>query len=215
MRLPHRVAVSSDPIASWWYFHGRDDVLRVVTSSFRVTEFLHRVRKLEAMTNAMPRGVFSTLSAPSQTFFADLSVTVGAPQEVGSTGQGFRRLIPITGGSVVGDGWTANVLAGGADFQLVVSDRLALLDARYCIQTDGGDLIYVKNRAVRSGPPELMAKLLRGELLDAASTALIYFRCSPTFETASPALSWITERMFTGTGARHPNKVVMRFFALE
>jgi hypothetical protein len=162
----------------------------------------------------MPANLFANLAVPTQTFFADLSVTVGAPQEVGSTAQGLRRVIPITGGSAIGAGWTARVLPGGADFQLVVSDSLALLDARYCLQTDGGDLIYVQNRAVRSGPPELMAKLLRGELLDAASTAQIYFRCSPTFETASPALRWITERMFTGTGARHPDKVVMRFFTL-
>lgn len=163
----------------------------------------------------MTANVFSTLAVPAQTFFADLSVTVGKPQEVGSTAQGLRRVIPILGGSATGVGWTAQVLAGGADFQLVVSESLALLDARYCLQTDGGDLIYVQNRALRSGPPELMARLFRGELLDAASTALIYFRCSPTFETASPTLRWITERMFTGTGARHPDKVVMRFFALE
>ena len=162
----------------------------------------------------MPTAVFLNLAVPPQTFFADLSVTVGPPQEVGSTAQGFRRVIPIIGGSATGVGWTAQVLAGGADFQLVVSDRLALLDARYCLQTDGGDLIYVQNRAVRSGPPELMAKLLRGEQLDDASAAQIYFRCSPTFETASPALRWINERMFTGTGARHPDKVVMRFFTL-
>ncbi len=162
----------------------------------------------------MPDNTLLQLAAPVQTFFADLQVAVGAPQEVGNTAQGIRRVIPIVGGSATGVGWTALVLAGGADFQLVVSDRLTLLDARYCLQTDGGDLIYVQNRALRSGPPELMARLLRGELLDAASTAQIYFRCSPTFETASPALRWITERMFTGTGARHPDKVVMRFFEL-
>lgn len=162
----------------------------------------------------MPVDDFANLAVPPQTFFADLSVIVGPPQEVGNTAQGLRRVIPIVGGSAAGVGWTAQVLAGGADFQLVVTGSLALLDARYCLQTDGGDLIYVQNRAVRSGPPELMAKLLRGEQLDAASTAQIYFRCSPTFETASPALRWITERMFTGTGARHPDKVVMRFFEL-
>ena len=127
------------------------------------------------MTDIAPNDIFSTLAVPVQNFFADLSVTVGQPQEVGSTAQGLRRVIPITGGSATGVGWTARVLAGGADFQLVVSERMALLDARYCLQTDGGDLIYVQNRAVRSGPPELMAKLLRGELLDAASDAKFTF----------------------------------------
>jgi hypothetical protein len=152
-----------------------------------------------------------SLPTPILKPFADLSVQVDKPQEAGRTVRGLRRLIPILGGEAVGDGWRARVLPGGADFQLVVSDTLAELDARYMLETDGGDLIYVTNRAVRSGPPELMAKLVRGEPVD---PALIYFRCSPSFETASPSLRWITERMFVGSGARHPDRVVMRFFEL-
>jgi hypothetical protein len=154
-----------------------------------------------------------TLSIPTPTLkpFADLTVQVDKPQEAGRTVRGLRRLIPILGGEAVGDGWRARVLPGGADFQLVVSDTLAELDARYMLETDGGDLIYVTNRAVRSGPPELMAKLVRGEPVD---PALIYFRCSPSFETAAASLRWITERMFVGSGARHPDRVVMRFFEL-
>ena len=151
------------------------------------------------------------LAAPALNFFADLSVTVGKPQEVGQTAFGLWRLIPILGGHAKGRDWSAQVLAGGADFQLVVNDRMASLDARYCLQTDGGDLIYVQNRAIRRGPPELIARLVRGEPVDPAQ---IYFRCSPSFETATPALQWITERMFVSTGARYPDKVVMRFFEL-
>jgi hypothetical protein len=151
------------------------------------------------------------LPAPQLQFFADLSVQVGKPQEVGRTARGLRRLIPILGGEASGDGWRARVVPGGADFQLVVSDTLAELDARYCLETDAGELIYVRNRAVRSGPAGLMARLVRGEPVD---PALIYFRCSPTFETASASLQWITQRMFVGTGARHPDSVVMRFWQL-
>ncbi|MFN4118271.1 DUF3237 domain-containing protein [Acidovorax sp.] len=151
------------------------------------------------------------LPEPRLQFFADLRVQVGAPQEVGRTVHGLRRLIPITGGTATGQGWTARVLPGGADFQLVVNDRLSELDARYVLETDGGDFIYVQNRAVRSGPPELIARLVRGEPVDPAQ---IYFRCSPSFETASPALGWIAERMFVGAGARYPDTVAMRFFEL-
>jgi hypothetical protein len=151
------------------------------------------------------------LPVPELRFFADLSVHVDKPQEVGQTHHGVRRLIPILGGQVQGDGWTARVLSGGADFQLIVNDRMAELDARYVIETDGGDLIYVQNRAVRTAAPEVMARLVQGEPVDAAS---VYFRCSPSFETASASLGWITERLFVGTGARHPDRVVMRFFEL-
>lgn len=152
------------------------------------------------------------LPDPQFRFFADLRVQVGAPQEVGRAVHGLRRLIPITGGTAQGEGWSARVLPGGADFQLVVNDRLAELDARYTLETDGGDLIYVCNRAVRSGPAELIARLVRGEPVDPAQ---IYFRCSPSFETASPALAWIAERMFVGSGARYPDAVAMRFFELR
>ena len=152
-----------------------------------------------------------SLPDPKFKFFADLSVQVDKPQDAGSTVRGRRRLIPILGGEATGNGWHARVLPGGADFQLLVSDTLAELDARYMLETDAGELIYVQNRAVRSGPPELMARLARGEPVDPAS---IYFRSSPSFETASPSLRWISERMFVGTGARHPDRVVMRFFEL-
>mgnify|MGYP000364321202 CR=1 FL=1 len=89
------------------------------------------------------------------------------------------------------------------------TERMAELDARYTIETDGGDLIYVQNRAVRTAAPEVMARLVRGEAVPPES---VYFRCSPSFETASASLGWISERLFVGTGARHPDKVVMRFF---
>mgnify|MGYP000617888132 FL=1 len=149
------------------------------------------------------------LPTPQLNFFADLSVQVDKPQEVGQTHHGLRRLIPILGGEVQGQGWTARVLPGGADFQLIVNERMAELDARYTIETDGGDLVFVQNRAVRNAAPEVMARLVRGEPVPPES---VYFRCSPSFETASKSLAWITERLFVGTGARHPDRVVMRFF---
>jgi hypothetical protein len=151
----------------------------------------------------------NNLPTPELKFFADLSVQVDKPQEVGATVHGQRRVIPILGGEVHGDGWTARVLRGGADFQMIVNQSLAELDARYVLETDAGDLIFVQNRAVRTASPEVMSRLIRGETVD---PQLVYFRCTPQFETASKSLSWISERLFIGTGARHPDKVVMRFF---
>lgn len=149
------------------------------------------------------------LPTPELKFFADLSVQVDKPQEVGATVHGQRRVIPILDGDVQGDGWTARVLRGGADFQMIVNQSLAELDARYVLETDAGDLIFVQNRAVRTASPDVMLRLIRGEKVD---PQLVYFRCTPQFETASKSLSWISERLFIGTGARHPDKVVMRFF---
>jgi hypothetical protein len=153
--------------------------------------------------------VSDPLAAPALTLFADLTVQVGAPIEVGAVGHGQRRVIPILGGTCVARDWSARVLAGGADFQLIVNERMARLEARYVLETDAGDRIYVQNDAVRTAAPEVMAKLIRGESVDPAD---VYFRCVPRFETASPALAWIMERVFLGVGLRRPDAVVMRFY---
>jgi hypothetical protein len=151
------------------------------------------------------------LATPQLQFFADLSVQVDRPQEVGRVFNAQRRVIPILGGQVQGEGWQGRVLPGGADFQLIASDTVAQLDARYVIETDAGDRIFVQNRALRSAPAEVTARLIRGEPVD---PALVYFRCVPTFETASKSLAWINERIFVGTGARHPDRVEIRVFTL-
>lgn len=154
----------------------------------------------------------TAIALPQLELFAELSVEVGQPQEVGRTVHGLRRLIPILGGQATGRGWTARVLPGGADYQLIVSDRLAELDARYTMETDAGDLIYVQNRALRAAAPEVTARLLRGEPVD---PQLVYFRCSPSFEAAAPAWHWLSERLFLGSGVRRPDRVEMQFYTVN
>jgi hypothetical protein len=149
------------------------------------------------------------LDAPGLIKFADLSVQVAIPIEIGEVGHGVRRVIPIRGGTCVARDWSARVLEGGADFQLIVNDRTATLQARYVLETDAGDRIYVQNDALRTAQPDVMARLVRGESVD---PALVYFRCVPRFEVSAPSLAWMMERVFIGTGARRPDEVLMRFF---
>ena len=151
----------------------------------------------------------AALQPPALRRFLDLRVEVAAPLEVGAVGAGVRRVIPIVGGSFTGPGWGGRVLPGGADFQLVTSERTARLEARYVLETEAGDRLYVENHAVRTASAEVMGRLMRGEPVDPAD---VYFRCAPTFETAAPALAWVMERAFLGVGVRRPGEVVMRFF---
>jgi hypothetical protein len=143
--------------------------------------------------------------------FADLSVQVGTPVEVGATDNGRRRVIAILSGEARGDGWTARVLPGGAHYQLVVSHTPAEQVAHNVMETDAGDRIYVRNQAIRVAPAEVTAALVRGEPVDPAR---VYFRCVPKLETGSAALRWINDRIFVGAGQRHPDRVVMSFYAL-
>jgi hypothetical protein len=143
--------------------------------------------------------------------FADLAVQVGQPIEIGTTAQGRHRVIPITGGWAQGQGWRARVLPGGADDQRIVGDTRTELEARYVLELDGGDRIYVCNRGLRTAPASVTAALARGEPVDSSQ---VYFRCVPSLETTSPTLQWINDRLFAGAGQRHPAHVALSFYVL-
>ncbi|PJE55435.1 DUF3237 domain-containing protein [Marinomonas polaris] len=149
------------------------------------------------------------IHAPELKYFATLKVEIDAPQEVGVSVHGERRIIPITGGTVQGNGWQGKVLRGGADYQLILTPRLTHLDAQYAIELDNGELIYIHNKAIRVASAEITQKIKIGEPV---APELIYFRCHPVFETSSPSMQWITERVFVGTGIRRPNLVELQIF---
>lgn len=74
----------------------------------------------------VPAGVF----APPQTsleFAFRLEVQVGAPLELGSIHGVRRRVIPIIGGNISGEGIQGEVLAGGADWQGIHEDSSAAI----------------------------------------------------------------------------------------
>jgi hypothetical protein len=134
-----------------------------------------------------------------------ITARIGEVTSTGDTGVGVRRIIPITGGEVTGalDG---EVLPGGADFQIVHSNGLIDLEARYAIRTADGAVIYVENRGLRFGPAELLEKLKRGEPVD---PKLIYFRTRPRFETGEGRYQWLVQHLFVGSAARHADRVVI------
>lgn len=164
-----------------------------------------------------------TLNAPAMEHVCDLQVFVTAPieagQVVGLNSRGKRRIIPIEGGTLMGSAANyptlqGRILPGGADFQMVVSDTCADLDARYMIALDGayaGEHIFVQNRALRRGNAQDVAKLVRGEAVDPSR---IYFRCAPTFEVSTPKLQWMTESLFIGSAARGTGSVQLSFYRL-
>jgi hypothetical protein len=141
-----------------------------------------------------------------------LGVSVAPALELGETQQGRRRIIPITGGTVEGPRLSGRVLPGGADWQIIRADGCAELEARYTLEADDGALISVVNRGLRHGPPEIVARLIAGEPVDPAS---YYFRCTPVFETASPAHRWLTRTVFTASGARRPDLVEISVYAVR
>jgi hypothetical protein len=151
------------------------------------------------------------VAPPRLEFVFEVRAEVADPIVVGElpTGQ-TRRIIDILGGTVEGPGLSGRVLRGGADWQLIRrSDGFTDIDARYAIETEDGDIVYVTNVGIRHAPPEVMRRLNAGEVVDQSE---IYFRAIPKFETAAPGLEWLMRSVFVSTGERYPNGVIIRFW---
>jgi len=149
---------------------------------------------------------------PALLHVATLNVEVGSPITIGETRDGLRRVIPILGGTIRGERIKGEILAAGADYQLIRSDGFTTLDARYVARLDDQSLLYIVNVGVRTGPPEVMARITRGELVDPGE---VYFRTTPRFETDSAEYAWMTRALFIATGARHPERVELNFYQVQ
>ena len=138
----------------------------------------------------------------------DLEIEVEAPIEIGETGDGQRRIIPIVDGTVSGriDG---HVIPAGADYQLFRVDRPTELVAKYAFETDDGARVYVENRGIRSAPRETKERLRDGEPVDPDE---VYFQSTPRFETADPDLEWLEESVFVASGIRQPRGVKLAVY---
>jgi len=136
-------------------------------------------------------------------------VTLAPPQELGDSPLGRRRIIPITGGSFRGERLAGRVLPGGADWQVIRTDGVAELDARYTLETDDRALIYVRNFGYRHGPADVMRRLAAGEPVD---PSLYYMRTAPRFETGAERYRWLNRLICVATGARRASAVELEVF---
>jgi hypothetical protein len=140
-----------------------------------------------------------------------LTAELGDLVELGSGPVGRRRIIPILGGSFAGASMRGTVLSGGADWQILRSDFVTELDARYALQTDDGVLIQVSVRGLRHGPREVLARIAAGE--DVASSEY-YFRAVPIFSAPTGRYEWLNRSIFIGIGERYRASVRLRFYRI-
>jgi hypothetical protein len=146
------------------------------------------------------------LPEPRLTQVYRLEATLGQPIDLGDTAQGHRRIVPQTSGTFTGPELNGKLLPGAsADWQIILPDGTALGDIRYTLQTDSGDLLYVQSRGVRHGSAEVLARLGRGEDVDASEYT---FRTSTQIETAAADLDWLNKGVFISVGGRQAAGVI-------
>jgi muconolactone delta-isomerase len=150
--------------------------------------------------------VSNRLPDPHLTKIYRLEATLGQALDVGDIAQGRRRIVPLVDGTFTGPEINGKLLPGvSADWQIVLSDGTALGDIRYTLQTVGGDLLYVQSRGVRHGSAEVLARLGRGEDVDASEYT---FRTSTQIETAAADLDWLNKGVFVSVGGRQPEGII-------
>lgn len=135
-----------------------------------------------------------------------LEATLGEPVELGDTAAGHQRIVPLTGGTFTGPEISGRLIAGAsADWQTVLPDGTVLGDIRYVLQTDSGDILYVQSHGIRHGSSEVLARLARGEDVDASEYT---FRTSTRIATASVELDWLNKGVFISVGGRQTAGVI-------
>jgi len=132
-------------------------------------------------------------------------------QIVGATPGPNRRVGVVFGGAFEGERLSGEVLDGGSDWQAVRGDSATTLDVRLILRTGDEALIGMTYRGIRHGPPDVIARLEKGETVDPAA---YYFRMAPMFETAAPKYDWINRIVAIGLGHRRADGPLYSVFEL-
>jgi Protein of unknown function (DUF3237) len=135
---------------------------------------------------------------------------VGDPQDVGQISAGHRRIVPLTGGTFSGPELRGTLLPGAsADWQTILPDGTVLGDVRYTLETEKGDVLYVRSRGVRHGSPGILERLARGEAVDASEYA---FRTAVKIEAGAGDLDWLNKGVFVSVGGRQSGGVIYEVY---
>lgn len=135
------------------------------------------------------------------------TVEVGKPVEAGVVAGQMRRYIPLGGGTVSGR-FNGTVVPGGQDWQLIGPEGRLEIAARYVLELEQGR-VEVRSEGLRSGSPEVLARLAAGEVLPGSD---YYFRTAMRFYTASPELAELNDIIAIAVGERFPKHVELKVY---
>ena len=113
---------------------------------------------------------------------------------------GPRTVVAVSGGTFEGPKLRGKVVSPGADWPLVMSPTLRILDVRTVLVTDDDQRIYMTYRGVIHTPP--------------AGQGDRYWRTVPIFETDSKKYEWLTQAVFVGVSFTVPQRVSYRIFQI-
>ena len=136
---------------------------------------------------------------------------VGTLVTLGPAKYGERRYVPLGGGTVRGPELNGTLVEGGVDWQVNRADGALDIAAHYVIRTDDGALIEVQSDGMRHGPPEVRARLARGE---AVGRDEYFFRTVMRFPTGAPAWLHLNKVLALAVGQREARAVLLDVYRI-
>lgn len=153
-----------------------------------------------------------TLPAPPALLpMCRIACDVGAVVSLGAAPLGERRYVPLGGGTVSGPEFNGTLVEGGIDWQIQRVDGVLDIQAHYVLRADDGSLVEVQSHGLRHGPPEVMARLARGE---AVQRDEYFFRTLVRFTTGAPAWLHLNKVMAIAVGSREARRVLLDVYRL-
>lgn len=144
-------------------------------------------------------------------FLFTLSASVTQLLDVGAVPAGTRHVDLLGAGSFEGPRLRGTLLAGGLDMKTIRPDGAVIPNVRLVLKTDDDALIFMHYTGIRCGPPEVMARIAAGEIVDATE---YYHRSTPYFETASPRYGWLNRIVAVGSGWRKADRAGYEVFEI-
>src|ERR1700730_9423352 len=158
-----------------------------------------------SLNDNLPEGLKTNRTQP---LFA-MRLDVRKLQIVGATPGGYRRIGVVPGGSFEGKRLSGEVLDGGNDWQTGRPHGATTVNLGLVLKTKNEALIGMTYRAIRYGPPDVVARIERGEVVDPKS---YYFRLNPLFETANANYDWLNRVVAVGSGHRQADGPIYSVF---
>ena len=136
---------------------------------------------------------------------------VGALISLGPAKYGERRYVPLLGGTVRGPELNGNIVEGGVDWQVNRADGALDIAAHYVIRAHDRSLIEVQSDGLRHGPPEVLARLARGETV---ARDEYFFRTVMRFTTGATAWLHLNKVLALAVGQREASVVVLDVYRI-
>ena len=142
---------------------------------------------------------------PALVLMTQLDIAVGPVVSLGGPARhGERRYVTLGAGTARGAELNGTLVDGGIDWQVQRADGATEISAHYVLRGTDGALIEVQSDGIRHGPPEVMARLARGEMV---APDAYYFRTLLRFTTGHADWLHLNRMLAIGVGRREAARV--------